>query len=160
MDELVEDLAFALEESDLIVEVQQRASRGKRFHRRRLRKGCQTVSASGNSDNFLHANQMLVTSLSDTDGYRNSVKNFSGSDTESGFVLPSVRRHRRKKIRHMEIDGSKDRIAKKSEKNRRSNINFMTDDNCDKQRKEKNGEESSISTSDESNDDPDGQVNF
>nr|XP_002130587.1 G patch domain-containing protein 2 [Ciona intestinalis] len=145
MEELVQDLTSALEESELKIEVDQESPQHDLFKKRRMRKKRPVINEDGIVFKYLETcsdesstnTRTVISVVCD--------KRLSGSDTESGFLLPRVRRHRRRKTKRMETDtGFKNYIKNKTEC-----CNSTRELNGDR----KNELESGISASDDSNED-------
>ncbi|CAK8690076.1 unnamed protein product [Clavelina lepadiformis] len=157
MDELVHDLTSALEESELKKEIHDSQlifSRRRRIRKRRPLCGITQTQEK-------HINNSIAEDVSyKTDIPKSIELNLTGSDTESGFVLPVIRKHRRKKIKRMETETqicmpTKDRICLNKQ------VTVMELDYCNhpgmKSVKNRPEFESGISASDDSNEDAEGQ---
>uniref|UniRef100_H2YLR1 G-patch domain-containing protein n=1 Tax=Ciona savignyi TaxID=51511 RepID=H2YLR1_CIOSA len=148
MEELVQDLTSALEESELKIEVDHESPQHELFRKRRIRKRrpmptdassiytCTETWSDESSTNVKSAVSVVCE------------RRLSGSDTESGFLLPvtKVRRHRRKKSKKMETETNSTKLLKcKMDCNSNSTTAPYMD--------HKQDIESGISGSDESNGD-------
>ena len=168
MEELVQDLASALEESELKNEIDSESSRHGELRVRRLRKRRPTADSSPGLSTML----MKATDSCGSDIGSNLREAFrshyigSGSETEDAFAFPTTRKHRRKKIKRMETDAFqiKQHIKPKESKSKMDCSTTVTSDK-EEVEKERNkvkqrDDESSISDSDNSasNEDYDAQV--
>ena len=165
MNELVQDLTSALEESELKIEIDEEiiennvAKRNKKHRIIRMQKLHET-------DRKFHGK------LWDSHYARTQCKiiepSCSGSDTESAFALPVIKRHRRRKAKRMETESidnnfiQKKDIKTKFKSNKDLNVatsnGYHSSSNLVDKLKKKKDEESEISASDESNDDISAQV--
>nr|CAB3250465.1 G patch domain-containing protein 2 [Phallusia mammillata] len=163
MEELVQDLTSALEESEQVkVEVEEESPiEEDLLRKRRIRKRRPPPCPSPNKLKELSStNSGSLTPVNSSNGYR-KIATQSGSDTENGFVLPAIiRKHRRRKIKHMEIDllHKENKPSKQIEKKcKKMEIECVQLESTLQKNKLKCDEESGISASDDSNDDIDGQ---
>ena len=164
MNELVHDLTSALEESELNIDIDVEAEDGFIVNGK-IKKliGLQQLNKYNTTKKVSRSRSSAYNDI-----FKKQIKfpdlNCSGSETESPFVLPTIKKHRRKKARRMETE-SIDNIYKKKKLLKEKNLKAMELEittnyvnGSVKEFKSKAEEESEISASDESNDDLNGQV--